>query len=177
MARVEDIRRIWHYNHVVFERFLRAIERLPSRAVTANKEIGHLSLKNTLIHILKNQEGWLHYIAQGRVKQLVALKWSYEDFPTMKSVRNHFDYVFEGTERYIHRLRDSDLARRVKAPWMPGRYTLEDAFFQVTIEQAHHLGEIIGVFWQMDRQPPDMTWIEVQRAKPARARRTRRTKR
>ena len=57
-------------------------------------------------------------------------------------------------------LSESQLHRRVHAPWMPGRYTLEDAFRQVSYEQAHHIGEIIGVYWQADWNPPPMTWIE-----------------
>ncbi len=43
---------------------------------------------------------------------------------------------------------------------MPGVYTLEDAFYQVSFEQAHHLGEIIGAYWQSNWEPPAMTWIE-----------------
>ncbi len=43
---------------------------------------------------------------------------------------------------------------------MSGRYTLRDAFFQVTLEEAHHLGEVIGAYWRRDWRPPDMTWIE-----------------
>ncbi len=52
---------------------------------------------------------------------------------------------------------------------MPGRYTVEDGCFQASFEQAHHLGEIIAVFWQQDWNPPPMTWIQNRpAAKPAR---------
>jgi hypothetical protein len=44
-------------------------------------------------------------------------------------------------------------------PWLKGKYTLEDVVFQATFEQAHHLGEIIGAYWQMDRAPPQMMWV------------------
>ena len=33
---------------------------------------------------------------------------------------------------------------------------------QVTLEQAHHLGELIALFWQIDVEPPEMTWIDVR---------------
>jgi len=56
-------------------------------------------------------------------------------------------------------LSDAELHRIVKVPWIPGRYTLEDVFFQSSFEQAHHLGEIIGAYWQMDRAPPQMMFI------------------
>jgi hypothetical protein len=51
------------------------------------------------------------------------------------------------------------LRQRIKVPWFTGRYTLEDAFFQTSFEQAHHLGKIIAVYWQMDKAPPQMMWI------------------
>ena len=57
-------------------------------------------------------------------------------------------------------LTERRLDARVRAPWMPARYNLEDGFVQSTIEQANHLGEVIGVYWQHDRAPPKMTWIE-----------------
>ncbi len=39
---------------------------------------------------------------------------------------------------------------------------LRDALLQVTFEQAHHLGELIALFWQQDVEPPEMTWIDVR---------------
>jgi len=54
---------------------------------------------------------------------------------------------------------------------MPGKYSFEDAIYQTSYEQAHHLGEMIAVFWQADRAPPKMTWIE---NRPARRRGARR---
>ena len=57
------------------------------------------------------------------------------------------------------------LARKVKAFWMPGQYTVRDAIMQTTLEQANHLGEIIGALWQDDVKPPNMTGIDVRWAK------------
>ena len=37
-----------------------------------------------------------------------------------------------------------------------------DALAQVTLEQAHHVGELIALFWQQDVEPPEMTWIDVR---------------
>ena len=33
---------------------------------------------------------------------------------------------------------------------------------QVRLEQAHHLGELIALFWQIDIEPPEMTWVDVR---------------
>ena len=161
--RAQDVRRIWAYNRTVLERFLKAAERSPTRAATADRGIGHLSIKNTLAHILRVHEAWLVFIAQGRLRELKATRFRYELYPKVRDVRDYFDRVTIEIDRFIRQLRDSDLKHHVKAPWMPGAYNLQDAFLQTTIEQAHHLGEIIGAFWTMEREPPEMTWIDVDR--------------
>jgi hypothetical protein len=55
---------------------------------------------------------------------------------------------------------------------MPGRYTVADALLQATIEEAHHLGEVIGALWQEDLSSPAMTWIDVRRGPTPTARRS-----
>jgi uncharacterized damage-inducible protein DinB len=160
MSRVETVIRLVEYDRNVFDRFERSVRRKGWAAATANRGIGHLSLKNTLVHILNVREAWLVAVAQG--------KWgiyrqrgrrpngihSWREFDRYrKKVRKDVDELSAG-------LTERKLARRVRAPWMPGTYTLEDAFYQVSYEQAHHLGEIIGAYWQVGWRPPKMTWIE-----------------
>ena len=59
-------------------------------------------------------------------------------------------------------LADPELHRRVKAFWMPGRYTVRDAILQTSFEEAHHIGELIGAMWRLNIEPPTMTWIELR---------------
>ncbi len=154
------VRRLVAYNRKVFERFEEAARRRGWKEAVANREIGHLSVKNTLVHILNVHEAWLVAVAQGR--------WSVFDEParrpaevrSWKELRSYRDRVWAGEDALLARLSERGLRRRVRAPWMPGTYTLHDAFFQVAFEEAHHLGEIIGVYHQADRNPPTMTWIE-----------------
>jgi hypothetical protein len=83
-----------------------------------------------------------------------------DEVGSLAELRAYRDRVWTGVDALMATLTEARLGRRVKAPWMPGTYTLEDAFFQSSIEQAHHIGEMIAVFWQADRRPPKMTWIE-----------------
>lgn len=127
---------------------------------TANREIGHLSLKNTLVHILNVHEAWLVAIAQGRWEVFDQPGRRGEEVRSWKELGAYRDRVTNGIDDLLSDLTESRLSRRVRAPWMPGVYTLEDAFLQPTIEQAHHLGEVIAVYWQRNWKPPPMTWIE-----------------
>jgi uncharacterized damage-inducible protein DinB len=161
-----EARAIVEYNRAVFDRFVRRVRRLPGTAATRRRGIGHESLFETLVHILHVQEVWLVYIVRGRNsdRQLGALFRDPRRRPTTWSAFDAYAAgVWAEIEATARGLTARALGRRVKAFWMPGEYTVRDAFFQATIEEAHHLGEIIGALWQDDRKPPDMTWIDVRR--------------
>ncbi len=64
-----------------------------------------------------------------------------------------------GVDELLDNLDDELLAKKVKAPWLPGSHYLADVLMQVSFEQAHHIGEIIAMMWQLDIEPPEMTWI------------------
>jgi uncharacterized damage-inducible protein DinB len=160
------------YNRAVFDRFVRRLSRLPWKEVSRNREIGHLSLFKTLVHILNVQEVWLQYAVPGRLAEMEALFDREDRHPTSwKEFREYSDRVWTGAETVVGQLSERDLARRVKVPWFSGRYTVYDALFQTTIEQAHHLGEIIGALWQDDLASPDMTWLDLRLAPGKRRRR------
>jgi uncharacterized damage-inducible protein DinB len=159
------------YDRVVFERYLLSVTRLGWKDATRDRGTGHLSLKNTLVHVLNVHEAWLVAIAQARWEVFEAPGRRPEEVRSFAELRAYRDRVWGGIDTLLGHLTERNLARRVKAPWMPGRYTLEDAFFQSSFEQAHHLGEIIGVYWQADRTPPKMTWIENLPPRASKARR------
>jgi uncharacterized damage-inducible protein DinB len=160
------------YNRAVFDRFARRIRRLPRRGAFRKRGIGHESFFDTLVHILNVHEVWLVYIVRGRNsdRELGAL---FEDATRHPKDWKGFDayarHVWDGVEETLRPLAPRDLERRVKAFWMPGKYTLRDALWQTTFEQAHHLGELIGALWQEDLKPPEMTWIDVRRELPRRS--------
>jgi uncharacterized damage-inducible protein DinB len=164
-------RELLGYNRAVFDRFVRRLSRLPWKEVSRNREIGHKTLFGTLVHILNVHEVWFVYIVPGRNSELNALFARAERHPTSwTGFRAYADQVWGEVGRVVNRLTERDLIRRVKAPWMPGRYTVRDALFQTTIEEAHHLGEIIGALWQDDVESPEMTWIRVRSARTPRRR-------
>jgi len=164
---VGDARAIFEYNRAVFDRFVRRVRALPRRATMRKRGIGHESLFATLVHILNVHEVWHVYIVWGRTSdaELEALFADRTRKPrSWKEFNAYSKRVWAGVDRTMHRLTSRDLGRKVKVFWMPGEYTVRDAVFQSTVEQAHHLGEVIGALWQDDREPPDMTWIDVRRS-------------
>ncbi|MGA7923259.1 MAG: DinB family protein [Thermoplasmata archaeon] len=156
------------YNHAVFDRFVRRVRHLPGNAATRRRGIGHESLLDTFAHILNVHEVWLVYIVRGRTsdKDLRPLFEDARRHPkNWKAFDEYSKRVWRSINETVQGLTPRGLARKVKAFWMPGQYTVRDAIMQTTLEQANHLGEIIGALWQDDVKPPNMTWIDVRRAK------------
>lgn len=169
----DDARAILEYDRAVFDRFVRRVRRLPRTAATRRRGIGHESFFDTLVHILNVQEVWLVYIVRGRSSDR-DLSQLFDDPSRHPRSWKAFDAyaarVWSEIEKTARTFTPRSLGRPVHVFWMKGRYTVRDGILQSTIEQAHHLGEIIGALWQDNAKPPDMTWIDVRRAPGARRR-------
>jgi len=160
MSRLVTVRRLVLYDRRAFESFERSIQRLGWAKAVANHEVAHRSLKDTLVHILNVHEAWLVAAAQNRWEEVSRNpNRRAEAIRSFSDLRRYRLETWRGIDELMANLTEARLGRRVKVPWIPGRYTLEDAFFQASLEQAHHLGEVIAVYWQMDKVPPQMMWI------------------
>lgn len=162
-ASVLEVGALLGYDRALFDAFVHRIRRLPKKVTHRDLGIGHGSMIATLTHILNVQESWLLYIVPRRQRAIDAL---WQD-PTRKPKDwKEFDAyaarVWGGIEARLATLTDPELDRRVKAFWMPGRYTVRDAVLQISFEEAHHIGELIGAMWRLNIAPPTMTWIELR---------------
>lgn len=171
-----DARALVQYDRAVFERFARRIRRLPWKQVTRKRGIGHESLFDTLVHILNVEEVWMVYIVRGRNsdEELEALFADARRKPkNWTEFGRYASRVWAGVEETVRSSTPRTLGRKVSVFWMPGDYTVRDALLQVSIEEAHHLGEVIGALWQEDTPPPEMTWLDTRRKllNPAKRRR------
>jgi uncharacterized damage-inducible protein DinB len=168
-----DARALLEYDKAVFDRFARRVRRLRGKAAMRRRGIGHESLFDTLVHILNVQEVWLVYIVRGHDsdRDLEPLFNDPRRHPTTwKAFDEYAARVWAGIEETARTLTPAALGRPAHAFWMRGRYTVRDGILQGSIEQAHHLGEIIGALWQDDVKPPEMTWLDVRRSPGGRRR-------
>ena len=160
LAAVERIRRLVEYDRSAFASFERSVRRLGWARACRDRGIGHGSIKNTLVHILNVHEIWLVAAAQQRWDEVVGYAGRRtEAVRSFQDLARYRQRVWKAIDPLVDSLTDRRLRGRVQVPWMRARYTLEDGFQQASFEQAHHLGEIIGAYWQMDRTPPQMMWI------------------
>jgi uncharacterized damage-inducible protein DinB len=164
---IDDLRSLVEYDRAVFDRFVRRVRRLPWKAASRKRGIGHESLFDTLVHVLNVREAWFAYIIRGRNSdaELGALFKETRRHPhDWKGFDAYARQVWAEVDTTVAGMTPAKASRPVSVFWMAGRYTVRDAFLQASFEEAHHLGEIIGALWQDDVKPPDMTWIDVRRA-------------
>ncbi len=178
MPTAQEFRKIFTYNRQVLEAFTRKLERLPWSVVAKDRGVTWHSMAGVLYHVIGVYDGWLNFVAQGAAADDAAHERTWDSLTSVKEVRDFLEATWPGVERLLAGLNDASLKRKVRAPWQPKACPLSDALMQVTLEQAHHTGEIIAMLWQEDLHPPEMTWLGTNwgledRAKKARARRAR----
>ena len=123
-------------------------------------EASHNSIKNTFVHVLTVYNGWLNYNVYGRSSEIPhETEHNPDNYNSAKDIQKFMNKVWKGVDRLMADLDNDLLAKRIKAPWMPGSHSLGDVLMQVSLEQAHHIGEIIAMLWQINVEPPEMTWI------------------
>ena len=161
MTTIEDFRGIYRYNWHVLQDYCDALSNLPAEELLKNREASYHSMKNIFFHILGVHDGWLNVTAQGESANPPFYEKDFDDVRTMSELRDYMEKIVAKEEQFLETLTDKDLDRPVKAAWKDRPYPLRDALLQVTFEQAHHVGELIALYWQQDIEPPEMTWVDI----------------
>ncbi len=164
MVNAADFRSIYEYNWRVLRDFCEGLAKLPQDALLKNREATYHSMKNVFFHILTVHDGWLNVTAQGGSADPKVYNGDLDAVRTMAALRRYMDKIIAKERAFLASLKDKDLDRPVQPEWKKRPHPLRDALMQVTLEQAHHLGELIALFWQQDIEPPEMTWIDVRLA-------------
>src|SRR2546422_476531 len=162
MPSTSDFRDIYEYNWRVLRDYCDALAKLPEDELLKNREATHESLKNIFHHILSVHDGWLNVTAQGASADPAMREKDFDEVRTMEPLRAYMEKIIAKEKRFLAKLTEKDLDRGVQPEWKTRPHPLRDALMQVTFEQAHHTGELIALFWQIDVEPPEMTWIDVR---------------
>jgi uncharacterized damage-inducible protein DinB len=157
-----DFRDIYEYNWRVLRDYCEGLAKLPQAELIKDREATHHSLKNIFEHILSVHDGWLNVAAQGASADPALYESDFDDLRSMDVVRGYMEKIIAKEKRFLAKLTEKDLDRGVQPAWKTRPHPLRDALMQVTLEQAHHTGELIALLWQIDIEPPEMTWIDVR---------------
>lgn len=164
MTNAADFRSIYEYNWRVLRDYCEALSKLAPEQLVKNREATHNSMKNIFHHILSVHDGWLNVTAQGASADPAVREKDFDEILTMDVLRGYMEKIIAKESGFLAKLTDEELDRGVQPEWKTRPHPLRDALMQVTLEQAHHVGELIALFWQIDVKPPEMTWIDVRLA-------------
>jgi uncharacterized damage-inducible protein DinB len=137
----QDLVRTYDYGCWANRKFFDVIARLSDEEFTRNVAGSYGSLRNTLVHMLSAEAGWLERCGgPARGPKLEAA-----NYPAFASVREHWMRVESQMRTFLSTLTDADLARTLDFA-LPGRpaqalpigQMLEHSF----VHGVHHRGQI-----------------------------------
>jgi len=155
-----DSKKLFEYSQALRNRYLEQIGSLPWVDVVKSREASFDSLRNILLHTIDAEDRLVNYVLPGRTKDWVSR--SPDEFQDMDSVRNRAREVESKAKAYVATLKPEELERTVELPrtGMPSRMVrVEDVLVHAALENIHHFGELIALFWQMDVDPSHLGWI------------------
>jgi uncharacterized damage-inducible protein DinB len=155
-----DYQQIFEYNRLVRRSFLDILAELPWSEVVTDREASFYSLRNIFLHTLDVEEFLIHHLLQGTLENRI--KRAFDEFNDIDSMKARTIETDNKTEIFLEALSTERLNAVVEFPF-DGRpslmLTVEDILIQNLTEQLHHRGELIGLLWQMDIEPPNMEWL------------------
>ncbi len=162
---ISDFKELFTYNHSVRQNYIDTFkQKLLWEDVIKNREIGWLSLKDTLLHIIWVEDSWINYSIHDLEDP--NRPFPYSNYDSWNAIS---DYNLSSTlkiNKYLSSIRLKDLLKPVSRLNKDGirRTTIvRDVLIHVMTEELHHRGEIIAILWQMNFQPPDMGWLSVMK--------------
>jgi uncharacterized damage-inducible protein DinB len=138
---VKDLEALFDYSYWANRQLFVAVSQLTDEQFTQQVAGSYGSVRNTLVHILSAEWGWLDRC--GGTARGPALKAI--DYPTLASVRDRWQQVEQLVRGFLSGLRDEDLDRTVE--WALGggpKHTsrLGHLLHHAAIHGVHHRGQV-----------------------------------
>jgi uncharacterized damage-inducible protein DinB len=156
----DAIRTLYGYNHWATGRVLDAAAGLTSEQLHAAGGAGHGSVRDTLVHLMGTQRGWLSWW-DGSLSAADAynLRTDPADYPDIAAVRGLWESLERQTEAFLAGLTDADAARTYESGMPDGtqfRMVLWHMMFHVANHGTQHRSEIAAMLTGHGHSPGDL---------------------
>jgi uncharacterized damage-inducible protein DinB len=139
---VKDLAILFDYGYWSNTRLFDVVSRLPVDEFTRPVAGSYGSIRNTLVHMLSAEAGWLDRCG-GPPR---GPKLNPDDFPTLASVTERWTLVERQMRDFLGTLGDDDLDRRVEFVIAPGAaphvMSIGEMLHHSAIHNVHHRGQI-----------------------------------
>ena len=150
---VKDLERLYDYGYWANGKLLPVLARLTPEQFTQNVAGSYGSVRNTLVHIMSAEWGWLDRC--GGHKRGPALKS--EAYPTLASVLETWTMVETHVRGFLTSLTDADLQRNIefKMPGSEQAYVmrLADLMQHAANHAVHHRGQVALLVRMLGQAP------------------------
>src|SRR5580765_8749766 len=140
---VRDLQRRFEYGYWANAKLLAVVSQLTPEQFTQHVAGSYGSVRNTLVHTLSAEWGWLDRCGGPPPARGAALKG--DDFPTLESIRSAWTRVESNVRAFLAGLDDRDLARAIEFSLpQTGKRTalLGDLLEHAANHGVHHRGQI-----------------------------------
>jgi uncharacterized damage-inducible protein DinB len=152
-----DSIRLIQYTHAVRRRYLKTLSELPWNEVVKDRGASFPSIRDIFLHALDAEDRLINYVVPGKNE-----KWVSQDhgkFLNMREIEERVDDVEKNVEAYLKTLTERELDRKVALPWRPSSlFRVNDVLITVAIEDTYHVGELMALMWQFDKEPPFLSY-------------------
>jgi len=155
--RVKDIERAYDYHYWATHHVIGAASRLTLEEFTRVVAGSYGSVRNTLVHILSAEWGWLDRCGgPARGQRLIP-----QDFPTTQVLIEAWTRVEGYMRGFLSGLTDDDMARVVE--FTLGGTTqalpLGDLLQHAAVHAAHHRGQVALLLRALGHVPGNFDWL------------------
>jgi len=154
-----DAAKLIRYTHVARRRYLKTLGELPWDEVVKDRGASFPSIRDIFLHALDVEDMLINYIIPDKYEGWA--RKDYGKFADISSIEKRVDEVEGKVDTYLANLTQRELDKKVRLPWRkdpPLILRVEDVLVAVAVEDASHMGELIAILWQIDRQPPFLSW-------------------
>lgn len=162
-----DVVKLIQYTHTARRRYLKAFGELSWDEVIKDRGASFPSIRDIFLHALDAEDRFINYIIPGKNEKWV--NQDYAKFTNTRQIEERMEEVEKKVEAYLATLTERELNRKIALPWRkepPLNMRIEDMLISIVIEDASHMGELIALMWQFDRQPPFLSWSSFIEQKP-----------
>ena len=132
--------------------------------MSANHETAWLSLKDTLLYIIWADDTWINHSIQDIENP--NRPFNYSKYQTWYSIEEYNSKITSKVDKYLSSIRQEDLdikVYRANNDDIRRISRIKDVLIHIITEEIHHRGEMIGILWQMNIQPPDIDTFAEQK--------------
>ena len=164
-----EIQRLYDYNYWANQRLFSALAPLTPEQFTQNVAGSYGSVRNTLVHVLSAEWGWLDRCGgPPRGPKLEA-----QNFPTLASVTDVWSRVETDLRDFLGRITDAELEAAVEFALGEGSkhvMSRADLLQHAAIHAAHHRGQVALLARTLGFEPGNFDFLIYGRQFPAVAR-------